>query len=80
MKKSVLILLIALWCLPIHAQTEGFWRRVNQDMSSSKIDKMGKGNPKQELLFQLNEDGLKQALSLIQYSKKIAVSKSLYQT
>jgi hypothetical protein len=40
MKKSVLILLIALWCLPIHAQTEGFWRRVNQDMSSSKIDKM----------------------------------------
>jgi hypothetical protein len=34
-------------------------------MLSSKIDKMGKGNPKQELLFQLNEDGLKQALSSI---------------
>jgi subtilisin-like proprotein convertase family protein len=63
MKKSVLILLIALWCLPIHAQTEGFWRRVNQDMSSSKIDKTGKSKPKQEILFQLNEDGLKQALS-----------------
>jgi hypothetical protein len=34
-------------------------------MSSSKIDKMGKDKPKQELLFQLNEDGLKQALSSI---------------
>jgi hypothetical protein len=34
-------------------------------MSSSKIDKMGKGKSKQELLFQLNEDGLKQALSSI---------------
>jgi hypothetical protein len=45
-EKSVLILLIALWCLPIHAQTEGFWRRVNQDMSSSKIDKMGKEQAK----------------------------------
>jgi hypothetical protein len=31
-------------------------------MSSSKIDKMVKDKPKQELLFQLNEDGLKQAL------------------
>jgi hypothetical protein len=30
----------------------------NQDMSSSKIDKMGRQS-KQELLFQLNEDGLK---------------------
>jgi hypothetical protein len=34
-------------------------------MSSSKIDKMGKDKSKQELLFQLNEDGLKQALSSI---------------
>jgi hypothetical protein len=70
MKKSVLILLIALWCLPIHAQTEGFWRRVNQDMSSSKIDKTGKDKSKQELLFQLNEDGLKQALSSIHNTAK----------
>jgi hypothetical protein len=48
-------------------------------MSSSKIDKMGKS--KQELLFQLNEDGLKQALSSIHSNTaKIAVSKSLSQT
>jgi hypothetical protein len=49
-------------------------------MSSSKIDKMGRQS-KQELLFQLNEDGLKQALSSIHSNTaKIAVSKSLYQT
>jgi hypothetical protein len=49
---------------------QGFWRRVNQDMSSSKIDKTGKDKPKQELLFQLNEDGLKQALSSIHSNKQ----------
>jgi hypothetical protein len=37
---------------------------VNQDMLSSKIGKQA-GKSKQELLFQLNEDGLKQALSSI---------------
>jgi hypothetical protein len=38
-------------------------------MSSSKIDKM-KDKSKQELLFQLNEDGLKQALSSIHSTAK----------
>jgi hypothetical protein len=42
--------------------------------SSSKIDKMGRDKSKQELLFQLNEDGLKQALSSIhKYSKKSGI-------
>jgi subtilisin-like proprotein convertase family protein len=62
MKKSVLILLIAVWCLPIHAQNEPLWKRVGKDMEPSSGKNNGKSKPNQELLFRLDEDGLKKSL------------------
>jgi hypothetical protein len=79
-EKSVLILLIAV--VLTYPCSNRILEEGKSDMSSSKIGKTGgRTKPKQELLFQLNEDGLKQALSSIHMQQaKIAVSKSLSQT
>ncbi|PKH66911.1 propanediol utilization protein [Flavobacterium sp. ALD4] len=62
MKKSLLILLIAVWCLPIHAQNEPLWKRVGKDMESNSVKNIGKSKPNQEFLFRLDEDGFKKLL------------------
>jgi subtilisin-like proprotein convertase family protein len=60
MKKSVLVLLLVVWFLPIHAQKESPWKRIDQGMVSNRSENTGKST--QQLLFQLDEIGLKKTL------------------
>jgi subtilisin-like proprotein convertase family protein len=62
MKKNVLLFLIAMWCLPIQAQNESLWKRVDQGSVSSSGKNSPKSTAKQQLLFQLDEIGLKKSL------------------
>jgi hypothetical protein len=53
----------------LHAQN-GSYGGGRSTCYQVRLIKWGRGNPKQELLFQLNEDGLKQALSSIHNTAK----------
>ena len=64
MKKTALILLIFVWCLPIHAQNESPWKKVGQRTVSSGAENSGKSNLAKQLLFQLDADELKKELVL----------------
>ena len=66
MKINILILLLVLWFLPAHAQNKSPWTRVNQVAVASRIEKSGQSNPKQQLLFRLDEEALKKSLASTQ--------------
>ncbi|WP_245744820.1 zinc-dependent metalloprotease [Flavobacterium frigoris] len=62
MKKSVLILLIVLWCLPIYAQKESPWKIVGQSTVARNGKNATASDAKQLLFFQLDENILKKSL------------------
>lgn len=62
MKKSTLILLIVVWCLPIYAQKQSLWKSVGKSTTTNTNKKTGATIGKEGLLFELDTDVLKDAL------------------
>jgi subtilisin-like proprotein convertase family protein len=69
MKRSILILLIISWYLPLYSQIDSPWSRVGEGMEVNKSENNGKSN--QQLLFRLDENVLKKVLFSAQTKKSL---------
>jgi len=62
MKKSVLFLLVIIWYLPIHAQNDALWKKIEQPQASNSARNTVKSTVGKPLVFQLDEEVLKKVL------------------